>query len=402
MNPHPIAAPSGLARALWGAAFFAASLLAVFRAPTYHLWMLALIVTEWGHWLAAAALLVLAPGWTLSRGGRLGGALGVAAAALLLSPLVRAEADFGRGRALDRGLTAAFGAGAPLSAPGAPARPAPLVPADLWLGVHSPKVRELSAVYARDCDGPLRLELYLPERASGPLPVVLVVHGGSWRGGSRLEMPELSRYLAARGYAVASVDYGLAPGERFPGQLEDLREAAAFLRARAAAWSLDPSRVALLGRSAGAQIALAAAAARAVPGLKGVVDFYGPNDLRLAWAEPGSPWILDSRALLRDYLGGPPASAPALYDEASPLLEAGRDFPPTLMIHGGRDELVRPIHEFRLAARLKALGVPHDFVELPWATHGCDYAFSGPCGQVSTYAVERFLARTLAPPAAAE
>jgi acetyl esterase/lipase len=389
----------GRLRAAWGAAFFLWSLLAVFRAPTYHLWLFALIATEWGYWLAAPALLTLAPGWNRSRGGAAGAVLGLSAALLFVSPVARAVRLFGgRGSAaLAASLAADFGgAAAPRGLPDAAPRPAPLVLSDLWLGVHSPPVRESVETFARDCGGPLKLQLYRPASAPGPLPVVLVIHGGSWQSGSRLEMPELSRYLAARGYAVASVDYGLAPLARFPGPVDDVREAAAFLRAHAREWSLDMDRVALLGRSAGAQIALAAAAADVkIPGVRGVVDFYGPNDMRLAWTIPGSRWILDSRQLLRQYIGGSPAEFPEIYDQASALSRAGPDFPPTLMIHGARDELVWPVHEERLSARLKDLGVAHEYLEIPWATHGCDYAFSGPCGQVTTFAVERFLARVL-------
>lgn len=381
---------NGRGRVAWGALMFVFALLAVFRAPTYHLWMLALMATEWGHWLWAPALLPLAPGWARTRGGRLGAGLGIAAALMFLSPLVRAERGFGGGSDLGARLEAAFGK----ASPGARARPAPLVFPDLWFGVRSAKVRETSLVYTRRDGEDLALQLYRPELSDVPAPIVLVVHGGSWRSGSRLEMPELSRYLAARGYAVASMDYGLAPGTKFPGPVEDIRAALSFLRTHAKDWSLDPDRVVLLGRSAGSQIVLAAAAER-LPGVRGVVDFYGPNDMRLAWTVPGSPWIIDSRGLLRQYMGGPPAEQPKLYDEATALYRAGKDFPPTLMIHGGRDELVWPVHELRLSARLSAVGVPHYFLELPWATHGCDYVFAGPCGQISTYAVERFLAEVL-------
>jgi len=379
---------NGRGRVVFGALMFLFSLLAVFRAPTYHLWMLALMATEWGHWLWAPALLPFAPGWTRTRGGRVGAGLGLAAALLFLSPLARAERDFGGASELGTRLAAAFGA----ADPGSRARRAPLVIPDLWFGVRSPKVREDGLVYSTRDGEALSLQLYRPETAASPLPVILVVHGGSWRSGSRLEMPDLSRYLAARGYAVASIDYGLTPAARFPGPVEDVRAALSYLRAKSKELGVDPGRVVLLGRSAGSQIALAAAAER-LPGVRGVIDFYGPNDMRLAWTVPGSPWILDTHSLLRAYMGGPPAELPKLYDEASALGRAGKDFPPTLMIHGGRDELVWPVHELRLSARLSALGVPHYFLDMPWATHGCDYVFAGPCGQISTYAVERFLAR---------
>jgi acetyl esterase/lipase len=66
-----------------------------------------------------------------------------------------------------------------------------------------------------------------------------------------------------------------------------------------------------------------------------------------------------------------------------------------LLIHGGRDELVFPAQSERLAARLAQAQRPHYFLRLPWATHGCDVHFSGPCGQISTYVIERFLAAVM-------
>jgi acetyl esterase/lipase len=74
--------------------------------------------------------------------------------------------------------------------------------------------------------------------------------------------------------------------------------------------------------------------------------------------------------------------------------------PPTLLIHGMRDVVVSPGESELLETRLQQAGVKHLFVRLPWATHGCDKSFAGPCGQIATYAVERFLdAVMIAPPA---
>ena len=174
--------------------------------------------------------------------------------------------------------------------------------------------------------------------------------------------------------------------------MDDIRDALSYLRKNAVEMNLDTNRVILLGRSAGAQITLAAAHDdEPLPGLKGQIIFYGPNDMFLAWRVPGPKRMIDSRALLAQYLGGSPADQPERYAQASPLLRAGKNSPPTLMIHGGRDEMVWPLHEYRLSQKLKTAGVPHYFLNLPWATHGCDYNFNGPCGQLSTYAVERFL-----------
>lgn len=380
-------------RLAWGAALFLFSLLCVFRAPTYDLWLSALVVTENGHWLWLLGLPCLLPGWRRDRPSRWGAVLATSAAFLFLTPLFRALPVASR---LPEGLAHRFGDAAPRSSPGAPFRSKPLSFVSFITGIRSPSVREDAFVYSRNC-GPLSLQLYRPAQAASPSPLVVVVHGGSWRSGSRLELPELSRYLAARGYAVASIDYGLAPEQHFPGPVEDVREALAWLRRHGTELGVSSGPAVLLGRSAGGQIALAAAHAdEPLPGIAGVVVFYGPNDLHLAWAEPGD--ILDSRLLLGLYLGGSPAQFPQRYDAASPLLRAGKGSPPVLMIHGLRDELVWPTHQMRLSAKLEGFSVPYYYLALPWATHGCDYFLSGPCGQLSTYAVERFLAAILRGP----
>lgn len=367
-------------------AFFALSLLAVFRAPTYHLWMLSIIVTEWGHYLAVLSLLPLAPGFSTTRGGRYAAVISLAASFIFLTPLLR---SLSVASGLPNNMEAVFGPSDISSKP--------LSLKNLFMGVPLSPVRVSTEQYARSCGEVLSLELYRPASTLQPSPLILVVHGGSWQSGSRLELDPLSRHLAALGYAVASVDYGLAPRSIFPGPVEDLRDALSYLKKNSLSLNVDPSRVILLGRSAGAQIALAAAHdPEPFPGLKGVISFYGPNDLLLAWRVPGPKRMIDSRKLLRQYLGGSPAEQPERYAQASPIQRAGKKSPPTLMIHGGRDEMVWPLHDYRLSEKLEAGGVPHYFLNLPWATHGCDYNFNGPCGQLSTYAVERFLGFALA------
>jgi acetyl esterase/lipase len=72
-------------------------------------------------------------------------------------------------------------------------------------------------------------------------------------------------------------------------------------------------------------------------------------------------------------------------------MHVGHATPPTLLINGLRDELVSPFHGEFLSDRLLRARVAHLYLRLPWAVHGCDYIFRGPCGQMTTYAVERFL-----------
>jgi acetyl esterase/lipase len=388
MAPHRARTAAAL-RLAWGALLLLLSLLAVLPAPNGFLWKLSVGVTEWGYALAPLALLVLLPGWRRSGAGRLAAGMGVASALLFLSPLLRAVPV---ARELPERMEFAFGAAAPRTLPGAPARPAPLGAADLVRGVGAPPVPVRTRVYARRESGPLALDLYAPPRPHPPAPAVLVVHGGAWRGGTRADLTALNHYLAARGYVVASASYRLAPAHRYPAQLEDIRAALAYLRANAAELGVDPRRIVLLGRSAGGQLALLVAYTARDPSVRGVVSLYGPTDLPYGYAHPADPDVIDTRGVLAAYLGGSPAEVPAVYRAASPVKHVGPDTPPTLLVHGGMDVLVRPEQSARLARRLAEAGRPHLLLRFPWATHGCDFHLSGPCGQVSTYAVERFLA----------
>lgn len=375
-------------RLIFGALCAGLALLTVVEAPTSLLWLTALGVTEWGYWLAPVALLTWLPGWSRSWAGRAGAWLGLAGSLLMMTPLVRAAVLVHH---LPDELPAFIGVAAPKSTEGAHARPAPLVLSDLLFGVASPEVTALEVVYATHGGQPLALDLYRAEGTT-QAPAVVVVHGGSWQHGDRAELSSLNRYLAARGYVVAAVSYRFAPEWPFPSARDDVREAIAFLKAHAGEYGLDPHRIALLGRSAGGQIALSLAYTGFDPDIRGVVSFYAPTDMIYSYEHPSNPLVLDSIGVLEAYLGGNPGQERTVYEAASPILFVSAGTVPTLMIHGGRDELVFPVQSERLAARLAEAQRSHYFLRLPWATHGCDVHFSGPCGQISTYVVERFLA----------
>jgi acetyl esterase/lipase len=343
--------------------------LAVLPPPTYLLWKLSIPVTEWGYLLALLAIPLLR-----GRRGygavRLAAGIGLVAAALLVWPLLRSIPVALR---LDKTLAAAFG----------PATPRPVF--------GTPPLRE-TLEYAARADGPLRLDLYRPAPDPRPAPGVVVIHGGAWQAGDRTQLELLNPYLAARGYLVASIDYRLAPAHPFPAARDDVLEALAFLKRRAADFGLDAGRLVLLGRSAGGQLALLVAYSAADPAIRGVIAFYAPADLRWGYAHPSNPAIIDSCGMLDAFLGGPPERFAAAYDAAEPVGFVSAGSPPTLLIHGLRDPMVSPHHSERLDELLAAAGRPHLLLRLPWATHGCDYAFSGPCGRISTAAVEHFLA----------
>ena len=169
-----------------------------------------------------------------------------------------------------------------------------------------------------------------------------------------------------------------------------------FLRGRARTWGADPDGIVAIGRSSGGQLALLAAYTADVNAVRGAVSLYAPSDLRFAWEHPGNPWVYDGTGALERYLGGTPLAVPEAYAAASPYGLVDDATPPTLLIHGRKDEVVSVVQSRRLATRLEQAKRPHLLLELPWATHGCDFALGGPCGQLTLFAIERFLAAVTA------
>jgi len=373
-------------RWFWGLFCFLVSLLVLFEAPAKCFWYVAIGATEWCYvGVMMAWLPFLVPGPSL-RGAS---TLSLLAGLIFLTPIIRA---WPIARRLPSECETRFGQLPPAKVPGSVVRQTPLSLLDLVRGIHTSPVEVHSYVYSRVSGEVLNFDLFTPNSHPHKLPGLLVVHGGSWASGKRDEFSELNRYLAAQGYLVADLDYRLAPRWHFPAAREDVFSALAYLKQHAPALGLDPSRLVLLGRSAGGQIALAVAYSQRDPAIRGVIAFYAPSDLVFAYNNPSNPLIMNSRKVLETYIGGVPQALPALYLSASPLNAVRQNSLPTLLIHGGRDELVWSVHSDRLAQRLETEGVPHLYLRLPWATHGCDVNFQGPSGQLSTYAIERFLA----------
>jgi acetyl esterase/lipase len=381
---------SDLLRFFGGLIFLGLASLTAFPPPTHMLWQASVAATEGGHWLALAAIVPVCPMRGQGRLGRLGAILSLGAIALFVMPVVRAK---GLNAELPGVFDARFGAdqrerGRFAENP----RPEPIVLTELLTKVNSRPVRLEERVFSTSDGQKLTLDVYRPGYEHGPLPGVLVVHGGGWQHGHSRDFMALNGYLAARDYIVASINYRLAPKFRFPAGRDDVLSAIAYLKVYAREIGLDATRLAVLGRSSGAQLALLAAYTASEPGIRGAISVYGPTDMRFGYERPAPKAIFDTRNILEAYLGGPPDKVDDAYFAASPINFVSASSPPTLMIHGLRDTLVSPDESARLEERLKKSSVRHLFVRLPWATHGCDWSFSGPCGQVTTYAVERFLA----------
>ena len=380
---------SDVLRFLGGLGLLALASLTALPAPTHALWGMSVAATEWGYWLAIPAILPLIPMRDASRLGRLGAVFGVGAIVLFLVPVLRAQqmngdlpAIFNARFGEDRRERTRYAEGS---------RSAPLVLPDLLKPLALPPVRFEERTFRNREGLQLTLDIYRPGYEHPPLPGVIVVHGGDWQSGGNAEFVALNAYLAGRDYVVAAINYRFAAKWPFPDGRDDVLAAIAYLKVYGAQFGLDPTRLVLVGRSAGAQLALLAAYTANEPAIKGAISLYGPSDMRLEYERPGSGGAIDTRHALESYLGGPPAKADDTYFAASPINFVTPSSPATLLIHGEHDAVVSIDQSAELDAKLQEAGVKHLFIRLPWATHGCDKSFGGPCGQVATYAVERFL-----------
>lgn len=235
-----------------------------------------------------------------------------------------------------------------------------------------------------DWPAPLAGDLYLPEH-SGPRPVVLVVHGGSWKSGDRasFDATRIARPLAARGFAVFSVDYRLAPAARFPAPLADLQQAIAWLRANAATYRLDPDAVGAWGYSAGAHlVAMLGTTAGASLRLRAVVTGGLPADLT-AWPDSGA---------VRTFLGKSAREDRELSAAASPINHITAATPPFFLYHGAIDTLVEPEQTQRFATALAARGVTVDTLYLRHFGHVLTAVFPGKALEHGAAFLDRHLA----------
>lgn len=205
--------------------------------------------------------------------------------------------------------------------------------------------------YARVGEHRLMLDLHLPPATDGKAHPRLVVwvHGGAWRGGSRADMPLGA--LVEKGYAVASVDYRLTPVAPFPAQVHDIKAAIRFLRARQGEFGYDASRVAVAGNSAGGHLAALVGVTNGHKELEGdvgehghqssevqaIVSLYGMSNLATILAQ-STPHGLKVRVpALQLLLGGQPEEKPELARLASPVFHVDAKDPPLLLVHGDQD-----------------------------------------------------------------
>jgi acetyl esterase/lipase len=366
-----------MARLLIMGSLFLLSLLNIFRAPLNILWYISILTTEfcWIFFFVVCFLLIFHFG--NGKYHLLANFIGSVSLILFSLPVIQA---YGVSTKLNKQLETTFSNRVPVKKPFSLAR--------IILGINAEPINPQSIAYSEKDS--LTLDYY-PSQLNGNHPCVMVVHGGSWAGGNKEQLPELNSYLAKQGYNVASINYRLAPEYIYPAPVEDVAKAISYLKANSAKLHIDVNNFVLLGRSAGGQIALDAAYSLNEPSIKGVISYYGPTDMVWGYANPANPLVLDSKKIMEDYLGGTYTQVRDNYIKSSATETAKENSVPTLLIQGKNDPLVAYEHCNRLDSILNRLNVKHFILRLPWATHGCDYTLNGPAGQLSTYTTMRFL-----------
>ena len=238
---------------------------------------------------------------------------------------------------------------------------------------------EADIVYATHGGEDLKLDFIRPAAGDGPFPLVLWIHGGGWRAGSRQDNHQGMRSVAGMGFTAASVTYRLTPKHHFPAQADDVRAALDYLQAHAEKYQIDPNRVVIVGGSAGGHLALLLgmqkdAEGKRARGVRGIVSIAGPTDLVNFHAPDVGNEAMKKAAgvtvdeLVDDLLGTKDRSAP-IAAAASPITYVDKDCPPVFTIHGTDDVVVPFSQAETLHAALKKAGVKESLLPIEGGGH---------------------------------
>ena len=275
-------------------------------------------------------------------------------------------------------------------------RSQPLIIKELFTGISIPEVRiQRNTTIAEIDNQKLTMNVYQPLAKGEKRPTLIAIYGGAWRAGTPDNDEQFSRYIASKGYTVITIDYRHAPKYQFPIQLEDVNLACQYIYDRAEELEVDLDSVAIMGRSAGSQLAMLAGYDDRIINFKGVIGYYGPIDLAHAYKYLPNPDPIDTRKVLIDYLGDSPDNLLPTYKQASPIYAVKGDLPPSLLIYAGKDHIVQPNAGRRMSQKLRDHYNTVVYLEIPWADHSFDSVFNGLSNQISLYYTEIFLAHIL-------
>ena len=252
----------------------------------------------------------------------------------------------------------------------------------------SKSVKEIrNQVYCRIASRELKIDAFQPvQKRKSKTPAVLIVHGGGWRSGDRQQHIPLAQRLAAAGYASYTVEYRLSTEALYPAAIHDLKAALRWIRANARRFNVDTAKIAVLGFSAGGELAAFMGVTAKMPRFEGkncntsfsssvqaVIDIDGT----LSFVHPESGEGNDSKSISAAtyWFGYPKKENPELWQDASPLTHAENNKAPFLFInssidrmHAGRDDFRKILEKNNIYSEVHTFeNSPHSFCLFePW------------------------------------
>jgi len=241
-------------------------------------------------------------------------------------------------------------------------------------------------VYATVEGKELKLDLYLPAKpvAAG---LLVFVHGGAWRGGSKDGVPKV---FPDNGIPTASVEFRQSTEAKFPAQIHDIKAAIRFLRNKAGAFGYDAQRIVIVGSSSGGHLAALTGVTNGNSELEGkvgdnltesssvqaIVDYYGATNLTTILAQ-STPFGLNVRKpALELLLGTEPENNMDLTKLASPVFHIDKTDPPLLIFHGEQDPQMPISQSHELAGAYKKHNLDVVFDVVYGAAHGGDLFYT--------------------------
>lgn len=228
---------------------------------------------------------------------------------------------------------------------------------------------------------------YPAGKAQEKHPAIVIIHGGGWRSGSAQQHRPLAQHLAARGYVCFTPDYALSTYLQYPHAIYDLKWFLRWLVKHADKYHVDTSKIAVLGFSAGGELAAFLATTIGDPRFEGPIYKNGATtapihalvdiDGTLSFTHPETGEGDDSKKISAAtyWLGYAKKDSLALWNEASPLTHVGPHTPPTLFInsgvarmHAGREDFIKVLNRYKIYAEVKTFeNAPHSFCLFnPW------------------------------------
>jgi acetyl esterase/lipase len=352
---------------------FLSTIWIVVPAPHYTVWLFSVLTSEWSLGFGFLALTgIFLASFTKSRVRFLTVSLGFLAFAIALYPFLSVfSAHRQSGSVLTTLSLSEYSYG-------------------FW--TRNPKLNFTTETYEKIDDNDLKVDIYAPTDGSKRNgAAIVVVHGGSWNAGERSDFPLWNEWLINNGFTVFDVDYRLAPQPNWQTAVGDVKCAVAWIQRNSTRFSIDADKIVLFGRSAGGQIALMATYSDNISfpstcennpadKIRAVVSFYAPVDLIWGYDNPANERVIDGKRTLSRYLGGDPHESDEIrnrFTVSSPNNNVNAQTPPTFLVHGGEDQLVRFQNMEFLDEKLAENNVLHEKIYLSYAQHGFDYNFHG-------------------------